>query len=374
MSLVRRAILLAVVLLGAAAGPAAAFDPAPAPVDSVVMDGPAIRIPMPGGLVLANDLIPLMQGVMSAMGGSQGELRALFLERSFGEDLRAGKVPVNLLPDCAMLIVMKGELAWTGPQALDFIARAGRDPQAVLRDNATNAKLQAKAQRILRDDSTGVADLAIPLVAGDQVGLVGFPVDGSAFCQVQAAARAMTAMGREGVLTLVSGRSLVVARDRAFLLLLVRYVPVTTRSVAVIRRDLRAWTRAVLAANRDAPAAPADSAPASLAPPPGTAPADGERDPEFGEYVYAEELPEALKKVPPVYPDEARNANVSGTVIVQTLVGTDGRVKDTRVVKSIRLLDAAAVAAVRQWEFLPAKSAGKPLAVWVMVPVKFTLR
>ncbi len=103
------------------------------------------------------------------------------------------------------------------------------------------------------------------------------------------------------------------------------------------------------------------------------APPGDEELPKFGEYVYVEELPEAITKAQPVYPDLAREAGVDGTVLVQALVGKDGKVKDTRIVKSIALLDAAAEAAVRQWVFKPALSNNKPVAVWVAVPVKFTL-
>jgi len=89
--------------------------------------------------------------------------------------------------------------------------------------------------------------------------------------------------------------------------------------------------------------------------------------------VYVDELPEALVRVPPEYPDLAREAGVSGTVMVQALVGRDGTVRDTRVVKSIPMLDAVAVRAVRQWTFKPARAEGKPVAVWVGIPVKFSL-
>ena len=95
--------------------------------------------------------------------------------------------------------------------------------------------------------------------------------------------------------------------------------------------------------------------------------------PKFGEYVYVEELPEAVTKVSPIYPDIAREAGVDGQVMVQALVGKDGHVKDVRVVKSIPMLDASAVAAVKQWVFKPALSNNKPVAVWVAVPVKFSL-
>jgi periplasmic protein TonB len=95
--------------------------------------------------------------------------------------------------------------------------------------------------------------------------------------------------------------------------------------------------------------------------------------PKFGEYVYVEELPEAVSKVQPLYPDLAREAGVDGTVMVQALVGKDGKIKDTKVVKSIPMLDQSAVTAVRQWVFKPALSNNKPVAVWVAVPVKFSL-
>ena len=103
------------------------------------------------------------------------------------------------------------------------------------------------------------------------------------------------------------------------------------------------------------------------------APPSEDELPKFGEYVYVEELPEAITKIAPTYPDIAREANVDGTVMVQALVGKDGKVKDTRVVKSIPMLDAAAVAAVQAWVFKPALSNNKPVAVWVAVPVKFSL-
>jgi protein TonB len=96
--------------------------------------------------------------------------------------------------------------------------------------------------------------------------------------------------------------------------------------------------------------------------------------PAFGEYVYVEELPEAISKAQPEYPDIARQSSMEGTVIVQALVGKDGKVKDTKVVKSVPVLDDAAVAAVKRWVFKPALSNNKPVAVWVAVPVKFSLQ
>lgn len=103
------------------------------------------------------------------------------------------------------------------------------------------------------------------------------------------------------------------------------------------------------------------------------APPSDEELPSFGDYVYVEELPEAITTRSPVYPDIARDAGVDGTVLVQALVGKDGKVRDTRVVKSIPMLDKAAEEAVKQWVFKPALANNKPVAVWVAIPVKFSL-
>ena len=61
-------------------------------------------------------------------------------------------------------------------------------------------------------------------------------------------------------------------------------------------------------------------------------------------------------------------------MLIQALVGEDGLVKDTHVIKSIPGLDESAEASVRQWVFKPARSKEKPVAVWVAVPVRFSLR
>jgi protein TonB len=96
--------------------------------------------------------------------------------------------------------------------------------------------------------------------------------------------------------------------------------------------------------------------------------------PAYGTYVHIDELPEAITKVAPAYPDEAREQGTEGMAIVQALVGRDGLVVDARVVQPSPPFDEAALAAVREWTFKPARSNGKPVAVWVAVPVKFTLR
>jgi protein TonB len=99
-------------------------------------------------------------------------------------------------------------------------------------------------------------------------------------------------------------------------------------------------------------------------------PASGRR-PEPGEYVYVDELPEAILKVDPPYPEEARRAGIEGDVLMQVLVLEDGSVGDWRIVQSIPALDEAAVVCIRQWRFKPALSKGVPTAVWVVTPIRF---
>lgn len=99
----------------------------------------------------------------------------------------------------------------------------------------------------------------------------------------------------------------------------------------------------------------------------------GEVLPKFGDNVRVDSLPTSLIKVQPVYPEAARAAGIEGTVLVQALIGRDGLVKDMKLSKGVDGLDAAALVAVRQWTFQPATLAGKPVAVWVAVPVKFSL-
>lgn len=103
------------------------------------------------------------------------------------------------------------------------------------------------------------------------------------------------------------------------------------------------------------------------------APPQEEALPSYGEYVYVEEFPEAITKVMPEYPDLARQSSMEGTVVVQALVGKDGRVKDTKIVKSNPVFDQAAEKAVKQYVFKPALSNNKPVAVWVAVPIRFVL-
>jgi len=95
--------------------------------------------------------------------------------------------------------------------------------------------------------------------------------------------------------------------------------------------------------------------------------------PEPDEWVAVEEMP-VLQDIPaPEYPVIARQAGIDGTVLVRTLVGKDGAVREAFVVSGRRYLDEPALAAVRHARFTPAQQGGRPVAVWVQVPMRFTL-
>ena len=83
--------------------------------------------------------------------------------------------------------------------------------------------------------------------------------------------------------------------------------------------------------------------------------------------------PQKVHHVAPVYPPIAQAARVSGTVIVEALIAEDGSVRDVKVLRSVALLDAPAVEAVRQWRFTPTLLNGVPVQVIMSVTVTFTL-
>ena len=83
--------------------------------------------------------------------------------------------------------------------------------------------------------------------------------------------------------------------------------------------------------------------------------------------------PRQISSVPPVYPPIARAAHVQGVVILETRIDHEGSVADVRVLRSIPLLDAAAVEAVRQWKFEPVLLNGAPVDVLMAISLSFTL-
>jgi TonB family protein len=76
--------------------------------------------------------------------------------------------------------------------------------------------------------------------------------------------------------------------------------------------------------------------------------------------------PKKIRDVRPAIPDDAARLGVRGIVILEITVDVDGAVKDARVLRSIPMLDAAALDAVRQWRYEP-PAIGKPVIMNVSV-------
>jgi len=74
----------------------------------------------------------------------------------------------------------------------------------------------------------------------------------------------------------------------------------------------------------------------------------------------------------PIYPPEAKAAGVTGVVIVQVVIDPRGAVTDAKVVRSIPLLDDAALQSVRTWTFQPTVVNGAAVPVRMNVAVSFT--
>jgi len=78
--------------------------------------------------------------------------------------------------------------------------------------------------------------------------------------------------------------------------------------------------------------------------------------------------------VAPVYPTIAVQARSEGTVILEAVIDETGAVRDVTVLRSVPLLDRAAVDAVKQWRYTPTRLNGVPVAIIMTVSVTFSLR
>jgi periplasmic protein TonB len=84
--------------------------------------------------------------------------------------------------------------------------------------------------------------------------------------------------------------------------------------------------------------------------------------------------PTRIVYVAPVYPQIALASRKEGTVILQAIIDENGAVGEVNVLRSIALLDDAAVHAVLQWKFTPTTLNGNTVPVVMTVTVTFTLQ
>jgi len=83
--------------------------------------------------------------------------------------------------------------------------------------------------------------------------------------------------------------------------------------------------------------------------------------------------PQRLVNVAPVYPTMALAVRKEGIVIIDATIDEQGNVTETKILRSIPLLDEAALAAVRQWKFSPTQLNGVPVPIVMTVTVNFKL-
>jgi TonB family protein len=112
-----------------------------------------------------------------------------------------------------------------------------------------------------------------------------------------------------------------------------------------------------------------------MPPPPPPPPPPGDREvPNAIRLAAGQQPPVKIKDAKPEYPQDAKDAGVQGIVILDATIDEQGDVANVRVVRSVPMLDQAAMDAVREWKFQPALLNGKPVAVIVTMTVNFTLK
>lgn len=87
--------------------------------------------------------------------------------------------------------------------------------------------------------------------------------------------------------------------------------------------------------------------------------------------------PGAKRRFQPDYPPTSRRLGEEGSVILQVMVGTDGKVQEAKVQTSSgfpRLDEAALKHALRAWRFNPGTEDGKPVAMWHSIKVTFKIQ
>ena len=90
------------------------------------------------------------------------------------------------------------------------------------------------------------------------------------------------------------------------------------------------------------------------------------------EYLVSE-MPVPLSEVRPVYPKEARDKQIEGSVAMDVLIDDKGKVRLANVIEGSEIFRASALEAMKKFLFRPAKVDGKPVAVRIRYSIKFKL-
>lgn len=84
--------------------------------------------------------------------------------------------------------------------------------------------------------------------------------------------------------------------------------------------------------------------------------------------------PSPLTAISPEYPEAARQAGITGKVLVKITISAEGAVSSAEIAQGVRAdLDQAAITALRATRWTPAQKDGKPISCEVVVPIQFKL-
>jgi TonB family protein len=108
--------------------------------------------------------------------------------------------------------------------------------------------------------------------------------------------------------------------------------------------------------------------PAGVAPQPAPAPGPANKGGQI-------EMPKLLKMVPPAYPPDSKAAGLEGSVVLQLVITMEGSPVSMKVISSpAGDMSQAAMDAVKNWKWVPAKLNGEPVEVVSDVTINFTLK
>lgn len=85
------------------------------------------------------------------------------------------------------------------------------------------------------------------------------------------------------------------------------------------------------------------------------------------------ERPSVLSPISPVYPREAREAKVEGTMIVRCVIRKAGNLDNCRIIKSLPFMDAPVLAALAKARYTPVTFQGQPIDCEYTIPFKMKL-
>ena len=157
-----------------------------------------------------------------------------------------------------------------------------------------------------------------------------------------------------------------------------RKTPPPSRTPAPVKNEVRTASIAPPVAAMTAPPA------AKMATPPADAAPPREADPvpeplpksQTFEVSQVDIRPEVASRTEPSYPAGARERGLEDVVVVRVLVSPSGRAADTQILRRSKLdaaFDSAALSAVRQWTFTPARKRDRVVSCWMSVGIPFRM-